>query len=67
MTEEINYNILSRTLLFMVNRLYSTQVHARRNGEGGSRPPWIVKISSKKVIFLVSSGKNLISRVLAHP
>ena len=33
--------------------------------EGGSRPPWNLKISGTKVVFLVSRGKNRISPLLA--
>jgi len=36
-------------------------------GRGGQRAlsPWILKISAKKVVFLVSSGKKQISLLLA--
>jgi len=29
-------------------------------GAGGPRPPWILKILTKKLIFVVSSGKKQI-------
>jgi len=32
---------------------------------GGPCLPWILKFSAKKVVFLVSSGKNQISPLLA--
>jgi len=34
---------------------------------GAAWPPWILKISAKKVVFLVSRGKNQISPLLAPP
>jgi len=41
--------------------------HGRRKGAGGSGalPTWILKISAKKVVFLVSSGKKQIWPLLA--
>jgi len=35
-------------------------------GRGETRPPWILKISAKRVVFLVSSGKKQISPLFAH-
>jgi len=32
---------------------------------GGAWPPWILKISAKKVVFLVSSGRKQTSPLLA--
>jgi len=39
----------------------------RKGGSGGQGHPWILKISAKKVVFLISSGKKQISPLLAHP
>jgi len=36
-------------------------------GIEGGPPPWIFKIAAKKVVFLVLSGKKLISPLLASP
>jgi len=41
-----------------------------KGGRKGLGPSWILKISTKKVIlviFLVSSGKNQVSPLLAPP
>jgi len=37
---------------------------ASEGGEGGPSAPWILKISAKNVVFLVSSGKKQISPLL---
>ena len=39
----------------------------RKGGKGASAPPWILKFSARKVVFLVFSGKNQISLLLAPP
>jgi len=36
-------------------------------GRGALAPSWILKFLAKKVVFLVSSGKNQISPLLAPP
>jgi len=36
-------------------------------GGRGSWPPWILKYSAEMVVFLVSSGKNQVSPLLATP
>jgi len=46
------------------NTTYNTMGAGR--GGGGFPSPWILKISAKKVVFLVSSGKK-ISPLLASP
>jgi len=38
-----------------------------KEGRGVSRPPWILKISAKKVVFSISRDKNQISPLLATP
>jgi len=35
-----------------------------RGGRGEPRPPWVFKISAKKIVFLVPSGKKQISPLL---
>ena len=39
----------------------------RKGGRGALAPPWILKFSAKKVVFLVLRGKNQISPSLAPP
>jgi len=34
--------------------------HGRRKGGQGGNAPWILKISAKNVVFLISDGKNII-------
>jgi len=34
-------------------------------GAGGPTPPWILKLSAKKVVFSISRGKKQISPLLA--
>jgi len=36
-----------------------------RGSKGGSRAPWILRISEKKVFFSVSTGKYQISSLVA--
>jgi len=44
---------------------YASTPWALEGGQGRPWTPWILKISAKKVVFLVSSGKNQISPLLA--
>jgi len=36
-------------------------------GQGRPWPPWILKFSAKRVVFLVLSGKKQISQLLTPP
>ena len=50
---------------FVLSSAARMRTHGRRKGgQGGQGPPWILKFSAKKVVFLVSSGKNQISPLL---
>jgi len=45
---------------------YSPHVHGRRRGgQGRGKPPWILKILAKKVVFPISRGEKQISPLLA--
>ena len=43
---------------------YGCHKWASKGRAGGTKAPWILKFSAKKVVFLVSSGKNQISPLL---
>ena len=44
---------------------YVVVMSVGRRGAGGLGPPWIWNFQQKKVVFLVLSGKNQISSLLA--
>jgi len=49
-------------MLFLINVLYDMGV-----GREGARPPWILKLLAKKVVFPISRGKKQISPLLRPP
>jgi len=48
------------------SQMFVTPTWASEGGQG-FHSPWILKISAKKVLFLISSGKKQISPLLATP
>jgi len=50
-------NNLEKTNIEYKETLLS-KVHGRRKGKAGGGGPWILKISAKKVVFLVSEKTN---------
>jgi len=38
-----------------------------KGGGRGGKAPWILEISAKKIVFLISSGKKQISPLLTSP
>ena len=45
----------------------SVSMDVGRREQGGLAPPWILKFSVKKVVFLISSGKKQITSLLPRP
>jgi len=52
-----------KSVIHYTNSLFGDMIFGK--GGRGARPPWILKISAKKIVFSISSGKSQISSLLA--